>query len=119
LCSMQYINNKTAGYVSFGNQTTGQYTPMTMAPPPGANFNGDTVEWIMEDPNGGEPGTALAKFTPVVFSSAIACNGSIFGSAPVTTGNPLNGDTTNIETSSGTVLTTSTVSNFGVTIDFV
>jgi hypothetical protein len=25
------------------------------APPPGAAFNGDTVEWIMEDPDGGEP----------------------------------------------------------------
>jgi hypothetical protein len=118
-CSVQYINNKTTGYVSFGNQTTGQYTTMTIAPPPGANFNGDTVEWIMEDPNGGEPNTALAKFTPVVFTSAIACTGSIFGSAPVTVGNPLNGDTTNIETSSGSVITKSTVSNFGVTIDFV
>jgi hypothetical protein len=73
----------------------------------------------MEDPNGGEPNVALAKFTPVEFTSAIACNGSIFGSPPATIGNPDTGSTTNIETSNGTIITKSSVGSFSVTIDFV
>jgi hypothetical protein len=117
-CSVQYVG-KTGGSIYFANETTGKNTSITVAPPPGAAFNGDTVEWIMEDPNGGEPNVALAKFTPVEFTSAIACNGSIFGSPPATIGNPDTGSTTNIETSNGTIITKSSVGSFSVTIDFV
>jgi hypothetical protein len=118
-CSVQYVNNKTAGYIYFANETTGQNTSITVPPPPGAAFNGDTVEWIMEDPNGGEPNVALAKFTPVAFTSAIACSGSILGSPPGTIGNPNAGSTTAIETGTGTILTKTSVGSFAVTIDFV
>lgn len=108
-CSVQYVG-KTAGTIYLANDTTGKHFSITLAPPPGATFSGNTVEWIMEDPDGGEPGTALAKFTPVVFTSAMACNSTI--------NNPNTDDTCNIETSGGKVLTKVILGSYTVTIDF-
>ena len=50
-CSIQYVGS-TAGQVYFANQSTGQHFSVTLAPPPGATFNGSSAEWIMESPNG-------------------------------------------------------------------
>jgi len=111
-CSVQYVNNKTAGYIYFANESTGQHFSITLAPPPGATFAGDSIEWIMEAPDGGEPVTALPKFTPVAFTSAIGC-----GTGPL--GNPQNGDTANIQDPAGKILTSVTVGNFAATIDFI
>jgi hypothetical protein len=111
--SVQY-QGKTSGYIYFANVTTGLHTSVTLAPPPGATFSGNTVEWIMEDPDEGEfSNTALAKFTPVVFSSAIACTAS--GS----TNNPQNDDTCNIETLGGKTLPRVELASDMVTIDFI
>jgi hypothetical protein len=111
--SVQYVG-KTAGSIYLANSTTGKHFAITLAPPPGATFSGNTVEWIMEDPDGGEDdGTSLAKFTPVTFTSAIACT------AAGGTNNPQNCDTCNIETTSGTILTSVSVGSDTVTIDFV
>jgi hypothetical protein len=112
-CSVQYVNNGTAGYIYFANDSTGQHFSITLAPPSGATFKGNSIEWIMEAPDGGEPVTALPKFTPVVFTSAIGCG---TGSA---LGNPQNGDTANIEDASGKVLTSVKVGNYTATIDFI
>jgi hypothetical protein len=111
-CSVQYINNKTAGYIYLANEATGQHFSITLAPPPGATFAGNTVEWVMESPDGGEPESALPKFTPVNFTSAIACGPAGFG-------NPLNGDTVNVETDTGKVITSVTLASYAVTIDFI
>ncbi|HLW70325.1 MAG TPA: G1 family glutamic endopeptidase [Candidatus Binataceae bacterium] len=111
-CSIQYINNNTAGYIYIANESTGQYCSLTLAPPPGATFAGNTVEWIMEAPDGGEPESALPAFTPVNFTSAIACGPNGFG-------NPLNGDTCNVETVNGQVITSVTLGSYAVTIDFI
>ncbi len=86
-CSVQYING-VAGQLNFGNQTTGQHTTITLVPPPGATFDGDSVEWIMEAPDGGEPISSLPKFTPVAFTGALGC-----GADGRTVGNPQNADT--------------------------
>jgi hypothetical protein len=110
-CSVQYVG-KTAGTIYLANDTTGKYFSITLAPPPGATFAGNTVEWIMEDPDGGEPGTALVKFTPVVFTSAMACNTG-------TINNPDTDDKMNIEMTSGKVLTSVSLGNYTVTIDFI
>jgi hypothetical protein len=112
-CSVQYINNNSAGYIYLANQTTGHHFSITLAPPPGATFKGNSVEWIMEAPDSGEPESSLPKFSPVQFTSAIACgpNG--------TTGNPQNADTANVESISNQVLTSVTVGNYSVTIDFI
>lgn len=111
--SVQY-QGKTAGYIYFGNVTTGKYTSVTLAPPPGATFSGNTVEWIVEDPDEGEfSNTALAKFTPVTFSSAIACTAS--GG----TNNPQSDNTCNIETLGGKVLTKVALGSYTVTVDFI
>ena len=111
--SVQYVG-KTAGSIYLGNITTGKHFAITLAPPPGATFSGNTVEWIMEDPDGGEDdGTALAKFTPVTFTSALACT------AAGGTNNPQNCATCNIETVSGTVLTNVTLGSDTATIDFL
>ncbi len=112
-CSVQYVNKNTAGYIYFANEATGQHFSITLAPPPGATFKGNTIEWIMEAPDGGEPESSLPKFTPVTFTSAIACAAS--GSL----GNPQNGDTCNIETVGGTILTKVTVGSNTVAIDYV
>jgi Peptidase A4 family len=111
-CSVQYIGN-IAGYIYFANEATGQHFSITLAPPAGATFSGNTAEWIVEVPDKGEHFTTLPRFTPVAFTSAIACGSS--GAL----GNPQMGDTANIEDASGEVLTSVAVGNCSATIDFV
>jgi Peptidase A4 family len=111
-CSVQYVNNKTAGSIYFANETTGQHFPITLAPPPGATFSGNTIEWIMEAPDGGEPESALPKFTPVTFTSAIACSAN-------STASPQGADTCNIVTSSNKLLTSVTNGSDTTTIKFI
>ena len=86
---IHYRNGK--GYVMFGNVDRGRYFSIELAPPPGASFSGNSVEWIVEAPNTGEPGTSLPKFSPINFSAAIGSdvNGTV-------SANPSTGDTTNI-----------------------
>jgi hypothetical protein len=72
----------------------------------------------MEAPDNGEPTSALPKFTPVVFSTAVASRGSGTGSN-YDAGNPQNGDTFNIETATGKLLTSVAVGDQTVTIDFI
>ena len=111
-----YVNyvSKTAGQFYFGNLTTGLHFSLTLAPPKGATFAGNTVEWIMEDPDGGEASeTALVKFTPVVFTNAIACT------AAGGTNNPASDNTCNIQTTGGKVLTKVTTGTDKLTIDFI
>ena len=112
-CSVQY-NGKTSGTISFANEATGQHFSITLAPPPGATFNGSSYEWIMEAPDGGEPTSSLPKFTPVVFTSALACN-----AGDTVSGNPAVASTMNIETTSGKVLTSVSVGSDTATIKFI
>jgi Peptidase A4 family len=112
-CSVQYVNNKTAGLLYMLNVTTNQHYSITLEPPTGASFNGSSVEWIMEAPDGGEPTSSLPKFTPVNFTSAIGC--SLDGK---TTGNPQNGDFSNIA-NAGKTLTAVTLGSDAVTIKFI
>ncbi|ADW69864.1 G1 family glutamic endopeptidase [Granulicella tundricola] len=111
-CSVQYVANH-AGSISFSNQTTGQHFTITLAPPPGATNSGGSCEWIMEAPDGGEPKSSLPKFTPVVFTTALACGPNN------TSTNPATGDTLNITTSSGKVLTKVTTGSDTCTISFI
>jgi Peptidase A4 family len=110
-CAVQYVAT-TAGSLSLANNTTGAHFSITLAPPPGASFNGSTYEWIMEAPDGGEPTSSLPKFTPVVFVAAIAC-----GSQPAA--NPATSDILNIENLSGKVLTAVSVETNTATIKFI
>lgn len=107
--SVQYIG-KSFGYIWLANRTTGKHFTIVLAPPPGADFNGKTVEWIMEDPNGGEDVFALAKFTPLIFTYAIACT------AAGGTNNPANCDTQIIQTTGERVLTSTALGNYTATI---
>jgi hypothetical protein len=112
--SVQYVG-KTSGSIYIANNTTGLYFSITLAPPSGASFNGSSVEWIMEDPDGGEDtNTALAKFTPVAFTSCAACN-----SSGAIANEPPSDNTINIETTGGTVLTNVVLGTETVTIDFI
>jgi len=111
-CSVQY-NGTTSGSISFANNRTGQHFSITLAPPPGANFNGQSCEWIMEAPDGGEPTSSLPKFTPVTFTSALACGpNNAFA-------NPASGDIMNIATTGGKMLTATTVGTDTTTIKFI
>ena len=112
-CSVQYVNGSTAGSLYLANEATGQHFSITLAPPPGATFKGNSIEWIMEAPDGGEPTTSLPKFTPVNFTTAIGCEAS------GANGNPQNGDTANVETPGGKILTSVKLGNDTVSITFI
>lgn len=107
--SVQYIG-RSFGYIWLANRTTGKHFAIVLAPPSGADFNGQTVEWIMEDPNFGEDYTSLAKFTPVIFTNAIACT------AAGGTNNPENCDTLFIGTTGERVLTSTNLGNYTAAI---
>jgi len=114
-CSVQYING-VAGQINFANQTNGSHTTVTLVPPPGATFNGNSVEWIMEAPDGGEPIASLPRFTPVQFTSAFGC-----GTDGKTIGDPKNGDIWNVVNFSANppkTLTATTLGSDAVTITF-
>ncbi len=113
-CSVQYVNN--TGYVYFANDATGEHFSITLAPPPGATFNGNSAEWIMEAPDGGETTASLPSFTPVQFSTAICCGTNAAGAS--VTGDPATADTVNI-TGFGTTLTSVTLGPSTATIDYV
>ncbi len=87
---LHYRNGK--GLVMFGNVERGHYFSIEIDPPPGASMSGNSVEWIMEAPNTGEPGTSLPRFTPVTFTAATATPAT----AGAPSGDPATGDTTNI-----------------------
>jgi hypothetical protein len=107
--SVQYIG-KSFGYIWLANRTTGKHFTIVLAPPPNADFAGNTVEWIMEDPSVNGDEASLAKFAPVIFTNAIACT------AAGGTNNPENCDILNIETAVGRILTATSVGNYTATI---
>jgi Peptidase A4 family/Fungal fucose-specific lectin len=109
VCYVQYMDANTAGYLLLHNSTTHQTFAITLAPPPGASFNGSTAEWIMEAPDTGEPNSSIPRFTTVVFSVASA-NG------PGGAGNLSNALTYSIKSASGKILTSTTIKNSTVTI---
>jgi hypothetical protein len=121
MCVVSYLNEPnnfalgTLGSIHFSNLTTNQSYGLILFVPPRANAAGESVEWIMEAPNGGELYSSLPKFSPVVFTSAVASN--VTGAV----GNPQNGGyVTNITTEFGPLqlLTSVTVGDETVTIDF-
>ncbi len=62
------------GGVMLTNVTTGKpICNVHLKPPTGALFAGESAEWIMECPNGGDQGT-LPVFSSVTFRNAGACN---------------------------------------------
>lgn len=109
-CSVQYVGN-TAGYLYLANDATGQHFSITLAPPTGASFNGSSAEWIMEAPDGGEPISSLPSFSPVQFTTALACNNAVIA-------NPQNGDYVNV-IGFNKQLTSVALGNDAVTIDFI
>ena len=111
-CVVQY-QGTTAGMLTFTNNTTGVHFSITLVPPPGATFKGNTAEWIMEAPDTGEPVSSLPKFTPVVFTAANAC-----GPNSVYT-NPAMSDTVNIRNAQNKVLTATTVAAYTTTVSFI
>jgi peptidase A4-like protein len=113
--AVQYVGT-TAGTFILLNFTTGKHFGLTLYPPMTATFSGDTVEWIVEDPGGGEEsGYALANFNQVEFTYAIACT------AAGVPNNPQNDLTCNIETAGKKpkLLTKVTLGNYAVTIKFI
>ena len=111
-CSVLYLADRSAGQVSFGNQTTGEHFQITLIPPPGATMSGNSAEWIMEVPTINHQLAHLPAFTPVNFTGAR-------GSSPTTIGNPANGSVFTILDDAGHVLTTTTLGNATVKISHV
>jgi Peptidase A4 family len=90
VCSVQYLPNHSGGTFSLGNITNGAHSSMTLQPPPGADFAGNSVEWIMERNiqfvNGATTNASLPDFSPVIFTNAVGCSPD-----SKTTANPKNG----------------------------
>jgi len=110
--SAQYVGT-TAGHLWFMNVTTGKQFSMTLSPPPGATFDGESAEWIMECNDGAEPAASLPGFSAVDFTGCVACGPN---TASVT---PQDGDTFVIEGAQGQSLTQTTLGDGTVTIDFI
>jgi Peptidase A4 family len=110
--------NGSAGHLSLWNETTGAYWQKVLAPPPGADFNGRSVEWIVECPGGGEGFYSLPAFSPLTFSAAIACNCSPDLSSSIFT-DPSAASLNDIETTSDVPLTSTTAGKGTATITFV
>jgi len=112
-CSAQYVGT-TAGHLYFANLTTNSPPlSITLAPPPGATFSGNSAEWIMECNDGGEPANSLPAFTPVDFSGGVAC------SATGPSANPQTGDNFIIQNGASKNLTQTTLGNGTVVIKFI
>jgi hypothetical protein len=120
-CGVAYLSSEK-GYIVFANETTGQHTSLTLKAPPGASFAGNTVEWIMEDPDGGlNEGVSLAKFSQVKFEFAVGCRAGTaddLGQLFAETRSPGSGNTIDMQTDEGNYLTNTTANDFTVTIDF-
>ena len=54
----QYCSN-TAELVTLLNQSNGNFYPKVLAPPPTADFDGTSAEWILEVPGAGEGNYSL------------------------------------------------------------
>ena len=99
VCIVNYVGT-TAGSTSVYNATTGQHFAITLAPPPGADFKGNSYEWVLEAPTGGEAVSSLPRFSPVAFTGAVACGPNNAIANPSTASS-----LTNIDTLSGEILT--------------
>jgi Peptidase A4 family len=102
------------GLLMFGNVDRGHYFSIQVAPPPGVTFSGESAEWIVEAPDGGEPGVALARFTPVNFTAAFGSN-----AASTATADPKNGDTQYIVDAFGRPLTSTTLETDALTVTYL
>jgi hypothetical protein len=69
------------GVMWFGNDRTGEHFSITLLPPAGASFQGNTAEWIVETPIHGENNelATLPKFTDITFTSALCCGPGGYG----------------------------------------
>src|SRR5262245_47297544 len=101
------------GFVMFGNVDRGHYFSIQLAPPPGATFSGNSVEWIVEAPKSGEPGTSLPRFSLVNFSAAFGSDAN-----STATADPANGDTTNV-VAFGRPLTSVTLATDSLTVNYL
>jgi peptidase A4-like protein len=122
-CGVHYVNqqNGLQGHIMFGNVDRGQYFSIVLDPPRSASAYGNSVEWILEAPPLGAPGTSLPRFSPLVFSTAFA-TASPPTAPPLTgsfnnTGLPAEGDTTNIK-GFGAILTSVSLREMGLEIDY-
>jgi hypothetical protein len=99
---------------------TDNYFNRVLAPPPTADFNGSSAEWIAEDPGGGEPAYTLSNFTPINFTGGLACNCPSDLSS-MDWANPSSGIPQEIESAGSppTTLTSTTVGEGTVTIKYV
>jgi hypothetical protein len=100
------------GVLWFGNDRTRQHFSITLLPPPGASFQGNTAEWIMETPLHGNGKLAtLPAFTDITFESAVCCG-------PTGSGDPSTGvEVTVVE--DGAKVTSSTRGSDTVTVTYI
>jgi hypothetical protein len=69
-CVAQYINSNSKGRIFLLNMTTNYYFTIDLNPPPGASFNGYSLEWIMEVTTEKNQLSSLPQFSPIEFNPA-------------------------------------------------
>jgi Peptidase A4 family len=112
-CTILYARDLSSGTIYLGNVTTGKHFGMTIAPLFQAEMDGEVIEWIMEAPTYNNQQTVIAKFTPVVFTTAIGC--SFTGQV----GNAGDGEISILVDKNGTPMTAVALASDEVTIDFI
>ena len=132
IAAVSYVTDEfgatTGGQVSISNtsQRTQNVVSLALPKPKGAQANGASAEWIIECPGGGgagqfgQPAYSLAKFTPIDFTGALACNCNS-SLSEVVWGDPSATNLVNIETDTTppTVLTATHPDTGTATITFV
>lgn len=71
--AVTYFGGKSGQVRMINGRTAKEFTKV-VAMPKGANLLGNSAEWIVEVPNGGEPDYALANFTSLTFPYTLANN---------------------------------------------
>lgn len=107
-------NGSTSGVVQLANHATGLAFSLTVLPPPGANFNGKCVEWVMETPQINGTLSALPAFTPLVFTHALGC-----ASRAKAVANPNSSVTPEVVNSAGKTMTGVTTGSDTLTVTFI
>jgi hypothetical protein len=111
-CIVRYTENQTKGSIFLANLSNGSFTSLELDPPPGASFQGNCIEWIMETPTYNGQYSALPAFTEVVFTSAVGVNLSN------ASGDPSSGTVQTIF-KNDTALTSTRLGTDTVTIDYL
>jgi hypothetical protein len=72
-----YAESSTVGFAFLYNEGAGTYTSITFDAPSGTSLQGNSAEWILEDPSGGSSEYPFPNFGSTFFFDCYAFSGSL------------------------------------------